>query len=444
VTGRIDSALVAVRRSVGALRQDRLHRTSILLIGDHLALGMFGGLFVVIATHVWAPHSIGVVSAIFGATALIETIAGLGMTATIVANLANEPDQALMVRGALFTSVPVGLLLLSIVWLIPGHLSVPLDKLGINVPTAVFLTMLAIFGSLVGSIVDGAFLARQEVSWTVGKDFTSMGIRFIALAILAGTGTAGYLAVASIYAGSSALIDLGLLRWRLRRLPRRRASLGLRLVWSHASFAVGSQAAVLVSVIPTSLLPLLVLSRLGAAAAAYATIPITIIGILCVIPSMTAQSLFAELAGHPEEFLTPIRRSLRAAYLGTLPAAAIVIIFAPRLLELFGHGYSVEGRSLLRWGAASCVFFCLNYISDFVLLARKRVGAYLFANVVGSAFVFLSLYISIQHGLGGLGLGWFIGQACYCGTSCVVLAKYIGRKNLISELRQMRRSRDSG
>jgi O-antigen/teichoic acid export membrane protein len=398
---------------------------------------MFGGLFIVIATHVWAPHSIGVVSAIFGATGLIETVAALGMPATIVANLASEPDQALMVRGALFTSLPIGILLLGTIWLIPGHLSVPLAKLGISTPAAVALTMITVVGGLVGTVVDPAFLARQQVSWAVGKDMAAMVVRFVALAILAGTGTAGYLAVASIYVGTSALIDLVLLRWRIRRMPRSRVSLGLGLVWSHASFAVGSQTAVLVSIIPTSLLPLLVLSRLGAAAAAYATIPITIIGILCVIPSMTAQSLFAEIAAHPEEFMAPIRKALRAAYIVTLPVAAVVLVFAPSLLELFGRGYSLEGRDLLRWGAASSIFFCLNYISDIVLLARKLVGAYLLANVVGAIFVFLSLYISIRHGLGGLGLGWFIGQACYCGTSCVVLAWYVGRRNILSALREV-------
>jgi O-antigen/teichoic acid export membrane protein len=398
---------------------------------------MFGALFTVIATHVWAPHSIGVVSAIFGALALIETIAILGMPATIVANLASEPDQALMVRGALFTSVPVGILLLAIVWLIPDHLSVPLAKLGIDTPSAVALTMLLVVGTLVGSMVDPAFLARQEVSWSVGKDLIAMIIRFAALAILAGTGTVGFLAVAAIYAGASGLFDLILLRWRVRRMPRERVSLGLGLVWSHASFAVGSQTAVLVSIIPTSLLPLLVLSHLGAAAAAYAAIPLTIISILCVIPSMTAQSLFAEIAAHPEEFVAPIRKALRAAYIVTLPVAVIVIAVAPLLLELFGHGYSVEGRDLLRWGAASSIFFCLNYISDIVLLARKLVGAYLIANVIGSVFVFLSFYISVRYGLGALGLGWFIGQACYCGTSLVVLAWYVGRGNLLSALRHM-------
>jgi O-antigen/teichoic acid export membrane protein len=185
------------------------------------------------------------------------------------------------------------------------------------------------------------------------------------------------------------------------------------------------------------LLPLIVLSRLGPTDAAYAAIPVIIIGILIVVPAMTAQSLFAELAGHPEEILVPVRKALRSAYIVTLPLAVVVIGVAPLLLQLFGHGYSVHGRDLLRWGAASSVFFCLNYISDIVLLARKLVTAYVIANVVGSVFVLVSLYLSVSYGLGGLGLGWFIGQACYCAVSCVVLTTYVGRQNLPMVIRQI-------
>jgi len=422
------------RRIVVTLREDRLYRTSILLIGDNLALGMLGGLFIVIATHVWDPRSIGIVSAIYGATGIIETVAILGMPATIVANLASEPDQALMVRGALCISLPVAIVLLALLWLLPNHIGVPLAELGVNTPVAVALTMAVVVGGLVAAIVDPAFLARQEVSWIAGKDLIATITRFIALGVLAGTRTAGYLAVAAIYISSAAIGDLVLLRWRLKRGPRIRISLGVGLVRSHASFAAGSQIAVLVSALPTSLLPLIILSRLGPAAVAYATIPLTIIGVLCVFPTMAAQSLFAEIASHPGEFVEPIRKSLKAAYAVTLPVAVVVLAIAPKILDLFGNRYSLHGSDLLRWGAASSIFFCLNFISDIVLLARKFVAAYVTANVIGAACVLISLVISVRHGLGGLGVGWFIGQACYCAVSCMVLAWHVGRRNLLSVL----------
>lgn len=428
-----------VKRFVIALRKDRLYRTSVLLVADNLLLGAFGGLFVLIATHIWAPRSIGVVSAVSGGTGLIVIAAALGLPDTIVAFLAGERDQALMLRGALFISVPVGVILLGAAWLLPGHAGVPLTELGVSVPWAVTLTMVYVTASLVVLIVDPAFLARQEVSWTVGKDLTSMLVRFLALILLAGTGTSGYFEVGVIYVVFAAVVDLGLLRLRVRRAPRPRASLGLGLVRAHARFAAGNQVAVLVAMLPTSLLPVIVLARLGAASAAYVAIPMAVLGVLTVVPSMTAQSLFAEMSAHPEEVIEPVRKALRGAYIVTLPLALFTIVFAPILLNLFGHGYSVEGRDLLRWGAASSVFFCFNYVSDIILLARKKVRAYVVANVVGTCFVLLSLFLAVSHGLAALGLGWFIGQVCYCTVSCIVLSRYTDRRALLSVIRYVLR-----
>lgn len=428
-----------VKRSVLALREDRLGRTSFLLVADSLFLGAMGGLFVVIATHVWEPRSIGVVAAIVSANSLVVIAAGLGMPDTIVANLAREPDQALMVRGALSLSLPVGIALITALWLLPGHVGVPLGKLGVSVPWAVTLTVLFVTASLIGIIVDPAFLARQEVSWTVGKDLASITVRYLALFLLAGSKTVGYFEVAVIYVVFAASVDLILVLRRLSRAPRPRFSLGLKLVRPHAGFAAGNQVAVLVAVLPPYLLPIIVLSRLGAASAAYVAIPTTIFSVLTLVPSMTAQSLFAELSAHPEEMYEPIRKALRGAYIVTLPLCAITIVVAPYLLNLFGHGYSLEGRNFLRWGAASGIFFCFNYVSDIVLLARKLVKAYVLANVAGTCLVLLSLFFGVRHGLGALGVAWFVGQAGYCAVSCVVLSHYTGTRDLVAVVRSVLR-----
>lgn len=424
----------SARRFVAALRQDRLYRTSVLLVADNLLLGVLGGVFILIVTHVWEPHTIGVVSSIAGAIGLIVTAASLGMPSTIVAYLAKEPDQALMVRGALFITVPTGIALLALLWLLPGHAGVPLADIGLSIPWAVTLTMVYVVANIIGIVVDPAFLARQEVSWSVGKDLISMLIRYIALFLLVGTGTAGFFELGVIYVGFGAIVDLVLLSWRLRRAPRPRASLGLGLVKSHASFAVGNQIAVFVAMLPSSLLPVIVLARLGAASAAYVAVSMAILMVLTVVPSMTAQSLFAEMAAHPEEVVEPVRKALRGVYIVTLPLALIAIVVAPSLLNLFGHQYSIHARDFLRWGAASSVFYCLNYVSDIALLARKKVTAYVTANVIGTGAVLLSLFVAVQHGLDALGLGWFIGQACYCAVSCAVLTRYVGRRNLLSVL----------
>ena len=419
-----------VRQLVRGVREDRLYRTSVLLVVDSVMIGALGGVFILVAAHVWEPRTIGVVAAIMGASTLLVTAAGLGMPSTVVAFLAGEPDQALMMRGALLITIPVGAVLLAGLWVLPGHATVPLVHVGVSVPWAVLFTFGLVASNIVVAVGDPAFLARQEVSWIVGKDMAAMAVRFLALVLLIGTGTAGYFGVAVIYTGFAALVDLGLLRWRLRRAPRPSRTSGVKLVRTHAGFAAGNQIAVLVAMIPTALLPVIVLARLGAASAAYIAVAMQILAVLTVLPSMTSQSLFAEMSAHPDAVLEPVRKALRAAYVFTIPAAVGIIVGAPALLELFGPRYSIHGRDMLRWGAASSIFFCLNYVSDIVLLARRQVTAYVIVNVVGTIAVLLSIFLAVGHGLDALGVGWFIGQGCYCAVSCAVVAWYVGRKNL--------------
>ena len=433
----VRSGCVKLRNTFIEFRQDHLYRTSALLITDNLVLGALGGLFFLVATHLWTPQSIGIVAATSGAVGLVAVASNLGMPSTIVAHLAREPDQALLVRGALITTLPVGIFLLVLLWFVPSHFGVPLNKLGVNTPTAVALSFLLVTSKVVVAIVDPVFLARQEVSWSVGKDITSAALRFLFLLVISVHRTAEYFATVVFYPVVSASIDLFLLRLRLR--PGRNRSLGVNLIRPHAKFAIGNQASVLVALLPTSLLPIIVLGHRGASLAAFVAIPLTILGVLAIVPSMTAQSLFAELSVRPEQLAKPVKRALRGTYLATLPLAAATIATAPFLLDLFGHGYSIHGLSFLRWGAASSVFYCLNYVSDIVLLARKKVAAYFVANIGGTALVLLSLWIAVNTSESALGIGWFVGQGCYCAVSCIVLTRYVGRGNLISTARYILR-----
>src|ERR1039458_7330441 len=113
----------------------------------------------------------------------------------------------------------------------------------------------------------------------------------------------------------------------------------------------------------------------------------------------------------------------------------VVVITAPVILNIFGHGTRYTVKGFFDGGAASGIFYCLNYVSDIVLLAREKVVAYVIVNCAGTGAVLLSVIAAVNHGLGALGLAWFLGQACYCFISCLALTWYVGRRNLLSVIR---------
>jgi hypothetical protein len=84
------------------------------------------------------------------------------MPSTIVAYLAKEPDQALMVRGALLITIPVGIALLATMWILPSHVGVPLTDIDVSIPWVVTLTIVSVVASLIGAVID-------PLSWLVRR-----------------------------------------------------------------------------------------------------------------------------------------------------------------------------------------------------------------------------------------------------------------------------------
>jgi O-antigen/teichoic acid export membrane protein len=192
-------------------------------------------------------------------------------------------------------------------------------------------------------------------------------------------------------------------------------------------FAAGNHLATLVAIIPSSTLTVVVVDRLGATKAAYFAIPLLIVGFLNVIPSVTAQSLFAEVAADNDgSLIGHLRKALIAIYGLAVPVIAVLVVGAPLILSLFGAAYSRQGAGCLRYLALAGLFASFNYVADVVLVARSKVAGYVFLNVAGtvSAFGFPVLFMS--GGLTALGLGWFIGQIGYAALAVGTLAVCYG------------------
>ncbi|MDQ1425120.1 MAG: hypothetical protein QOD72_2618, partial [Acidimicrobiaceae bacterium] len=186
-------------------------------------------------------------------------------------------------------------------------------------------------------------------------------------------------------------------------------------------FAAGNTVAALVSMLPGTVVRIVVLGRLGAREAAYLAMPLMIVGLLRVIPSTAAQSLFAEVAADERSLRRHTRRALRGIYALLIPSIVLLVVLARPLLSLFGSDYADAGTRCLQLLALSSVLAGFNYVADTVLNARKRVNAYVFVNIVGAGFATVLPVAFVGHGLTGVGFGWLLGQVGYCAVALAAL-----------------------
>ena len=180
------------------------------------------------------------------------------------------------------------------------------------------------------------------------------------------------------------------------------------------------------SMLPGTIVRVMVLARLGASAAAYLAMPLMIIAVVKVIPATASQSLFAEAAADEASLGTHTRRTLRGIYVVLAPSVIALIVFARPLLSIFGPDYADQGTRCLQLLALSCGVTGISYVADTVLNARRRVGDYVFVNVVGALFAIGLPVAFVDHGLTGVGLGWLLGQIGYCAVSMATLIRRRG------------------
>jgi O-antigen/teichoic acid export membrane protein len=411
------------------VHDDPLARTSGILIADNVVLGGIGALCTVLATHYWAPQDVGAVAAAVGALNLLVVASLLGMPTTIVRFLGSEPRQSTLMKQALIATSAVGGLGALTVSLVPGHFGIPLGDLDLPGWLLPMLAVLYAVASIVVAVGDPAYTARQEASFVLGKDIAASILRLGLLLALAGTGVATLFLVALAYVTFAATIDLALLAARLKRQPAERRDPPFSLLRRHFSFALGSQAAVIIASV-TLILPTAIAAFLGTASAAYIAVDLQVASLLTIIPAMTGQSLLAELSRGAGDTIAVTTRALRGAYMVTIPCASALIVFAPYVLLVFGSRYASHGSSTLRWCAAASPLFVFSYVSDFVLLASRKVRAYVLVNFLGTVLGAAAMVGALTIGFGWIGPAFFFGATGYAVISAVVLSRFLVKGQL--------------
>jgi len=180
-----------------------------------------------------------------------------------------------------------------------------------------------------------------------------------------------------------------------------------------------------------TLLPLLVIQRLGAVENAYFYIAWAIASTLALIPSSISTSLFAEGSHQSEHLMEDAWRSIGMVLVIILPVIVIAVFLAKPVLSIFGSEYT-NATTLFYWLAIALLPLSINQIYFGVLRVRSRLReliilcALVMIVTVGGSYIFLPV-----HGLVAVGWAWF------CGQTLSSLWVITGRKRLLFLLQRI-------
>jgi O-antigen/teichoic acid export membrane protein len=389
------------------LRTDHMVRNSLYLI---LSSGLQAGLgfeFWIIVARLFSTSDVGRASSLISATTVIAYLALLGLNSTFVRYLPTAAEgDALITAGVLLVAAcgaGIGL-----VYLLLTPVLAPRLAFIVHQPALAAGFVLLTAAAAVNLLTDSVFIASRKAGYSALTDGGVGGImKIVSVVILAGTGSYGLFCASAGGFAAAALASLVLmttaLHWRPSlRKPFRALKPLLRV--SGANYAGN-----VFNLLPPLVVPLIVLDRLGAPAAAYYFVAFQVATLLYSTAYAVAQTFLAEGSHAEVDWPKLLQRSRRVLMALCLPACVVLSVSAHWMLLVFGVKYSQHGTiSLIVLAVAAIPIAWSSWLWTVLRLQGRLRTIVVSSGVYAIAICSLAWFLA-PHGLGALTAAWPIG-----------------------------------
>jgi O-antigen/teichoic acid export membrane protein len=179
----------------------------------------------------------------------------------------------------------------------------------------------------------------------------------------------------------------------------------IKNVWKYSG---GNYLADAFNFLPTSVLPIIIVNRLGADKSAYYFIVMMIVGLLYVIPNSVTRSLFSEGSFDKNSISKNIKKTMRHIALMLIPAIIVLLISGKFLLAVFGKNYSSEGIIFLYIMTLFSILLSISSLYASLFRLTNNIKALIVRNAVYSLGIIVMTYAMLPHGLVGVGLAYIL------------------------------------
>jgi len=417
-----DERLGVVRSLRDRLSADHLVRNSLYLMVSAVVQAGLGFAFWLLMARLFSPEDVGKASSLISATTFTAYFAMVGLNTTVMRFFPTATNKGSLLTAA-FVMVSGAAAAIAVGYVMLTPIVAPkLDFVAHSaLMTAGFALMAA--ATAVNVVTDSVFMAsRRSELCAITDGFVGGGGKIIFGVILAGTGAYGlYLAAVGGFAAAavvSIVLIVVILQWR-PSLSNPLKTLKPLLKFSGANYVANAM-----NFLPSVVVPLIVLDRLGATAAGYYFVAFQMAAILYAAVAAVESSFMAEGSQAGANWRVIRRRSRRLAIMLFVPGGVVTALAAHWILLAFGRGgaYSVHGTASLEILAAAVVPIAACNWGWTVLRLVGRLGALVASNAVYAAAICGSAWFLAPHGLTALSLAWLAGSALAAAVSTILAA----------------------
>jgi O-antigen/teichoic acid export membrane protein len=388
-----------------------LYRNASYLMLNNIIMQATGFFFWMAAARLYSAEAVGLSSAVISAMLLLSTLSYMGMDYSLIRFLPGAGSKASDMINTCFTIGGVTSIVLALVFMAGLNLWSPaLVSIRQN-PLFLTVFVVSIVATIINNFAQQCFVANRQARYALSRGLVFSISRFIPLVLFAsfyksfGVSTAWGIAI--LLAAVISMVSLS------KVVPGYHPVLMVKreAVKKMVGFSFANYFSSLFMAMPTLVLPIMVINRLGAEQNAYFYISWSMNLVLAVISTSLSTSLFAEGSHDENRLRQEVTRSIKLTMLILVPAVVIVLTLGDKMLLLFGSAYSDNGTDLLRLLALGSLMYPINLI----YFTMKRVKMQMKIVLILSIFISvstlgLSWVLLPRMGIEGVGVAWLAGQ----------------------------------
>jgi len=391
------------------LHSDHMLRNSLFLILSTGLQAALGFAFWIVVARLFSTTDVGIGSSLISATGLIAYLALLGLNNALVRFLPTARDRNALITVTMLTVAGCGAVL-GAIYIFATPIFAPKVAFVAHRPMLALGFVLLTAAAAVNLLTDSVFIASRRASYTALTDGGVGGIAKIGLAFaLIGAGAYGLFSASVGGFAAASLASLVLMATALRWRPSVKKP--IEILKPLLKFSGANYAGNVMALLPTLVVPLIVLDRLGASAAAYYFVAFQLANLLYAAASAVEQTFLAEGSQADVDWRNLLRRSLRLLVALFLPMCLVVVVAAHWVLLAFGVKYSQHGTPTLILLAVAAVPIGANDWLQTVLRLAGALRAIVWSGIVSAVAVCALAWFLAPYGLTALTASWAIGSS---------------------------------
>ncbi|MGA7886789.1 MAG: hypothetical protein WCA44_13675 [Acidobacteriaceae bacterium] len=416
------------------IRTDQMLRNSLYLMLNMGVQAALGFAFWIIAARYFSTVSVGRATSLISASTLIAFLGQLGLNTALVKYLpVSNRRNGLITAGVTLCAACTAVIAIFYVILMP-FVSKPISFVAHSLALAIGFVVLTAGGGI-NLITDSVFLAEGKSNFMAIIDGVVGGAAKIALVIiLAGSGAYGAYGVFGAVVGgyltaalASLFVIFSVLHWR-PTFSEFRQVLRPILNFSGMNY-VGN----ILGLLPTLVVPLLIINIVGASAAAYYYVSFQLASLLYQAAYSVEDAFLAEGAHSGTVSKAILKRSVRILIALCVPSLIGVLLFGHLLLSAFGSSYQSNGESSLIPLTFAVLPIAVYHWCLTVLRLLDRNRTIVWTNAVYAAAVISLALVLAPRGLEAATMAWPLGTtvgALVAGGAAITSLRRTGSASL--------------